>query len=129
MIHLGTRTKLAEAYEAAQEAQAHPSGVLDRLFTEYPLVERDVQFSSGPVPAGRWFVDWGLPRGRYGGYELVESRKYSHVCRSKLAPALCPECHSPIFTVLLPTSNGGGKHKAQQLCLSCGHKELLTLPR
>lgn len=121
------QNKLENAWEMAEEAQEHPTDALDDLFARYKLVERDVQFSCRAVPEGRWFIDWGLPRHGYGGYEVVESHHFGHVCASKLAPALCPECHSPIFTVLMP--NGTGRHKAQQLCLSCGHWELLSLPR
>ncbi|MEW6357238.1 MAG: hypothetical protein AB1696_12990 [Planctomycetota bacterium] len=119
--------KLASAWAEAEEAQAQPRDALDTLFSRYRLVDREAQFSNRPVPEGRWFIDWGLPRRKYGGYEVVRSRQYTHVSRTKFAPALCPECHSPIFTVILP--NGNAKHKAQQLCLSCGHWEFMSLPR
>jgi len=119
--------KLTSAWAEAQEAQSHPRDALDTLFSRYRLIDRETQFSDRPIPAGRWFVDWGLPRRKYGGYEVVRSRKFTRVSPSKLASALCPECRGPIFTVILP--NGDSKHKAQQLCLSCGHWEFISLPR
>jgi len=121
-------SKLEVAWELAEEARAHPLDALDGLFNEYDLVDRGVQFSDAPVPEGRWFIDWGMPRQGYGGYEVVKSGRFGHVGPTKLASALCPECRSPIFTVLLPNGNGHSKHRAQQLCLSCGHWEFLSLP-
>ena len=132
MIYAGNRTtaqKLMTAWKMAEESQVYPVDALDVLFSHYGLVEADVQFSGRSVPEGRWFIDWGVARERYGGYELLESGKYGHVCRSKLASALCPECQSPIFSVILPNGNGSGRHKVQQLCLSCGHWDMFSLPR
>ena len=125
--HSAGAEKLASAWAEAEEAQAHPRDALDTLFSRYRLIDRETQFSDRPVPEGCWFVDWGIPRRKYGGYEVVRLRKFTRLSRSKLAPALCPECHSPIFTVILP--NGNSRHKAQQLCLSCGHWEFISLPR
>ena len=122
-------SKLDKAWNRAVDAQEHPSGPLGTLFSEYRLVGRDIQFSDAPVPEGHWFVDWGLARGGYGGYQLFESHHYGHLCRSKLASALCPKCFNPIFTVLVPNSNGDAKRQAKQLCLSCGYKETIALPR
>ena len=119
--------KLTDAWQVAVKAQTHPCDAMDRLFRQYPLVDRGVQFSEEAVPEGEWFVDWGRPRKRYGAYQVVESHHYGQVLPSKLAPALCPECRDPIFTVMLP--NGDGRRRIKQLCLSCGHWEFSSLPR
>ena len=113
-----------EVWRRAEMAQKEPHNDIEKRFSEYPLVDRDIQFGAKEVPAGRWFIDWGLPRERYGSYEVIQLMGICNKpCRTKLAKALCPKCLSPIFSIFLTDNNRGLHARTRQLCLVCGYSE------
>jgi len=121
---------LEQVWAEAESVRRHPTATWAAEFARFDMVSRTVQFSHRPVPANKWFIDWGLPRTSYGGYGLVDEVKFGRTCRSKLAAALCPKCRNPIFSLLLRNGHGIGYpiHTRRQ-CVICGYSEDLTIHR
>ena len=127
---MSVRKSLSEVWSEAEQVRQHPNEWWAKEFVRFDLVARTTQFSHRPVPANKWFIDWGMPRKRYGGYELVDVRKFGKTCQTKLAPALCPNCLNAIFSLLLKESHQTGYplHTRRQ-CVLCGYYEDITLRR
>ena len=121
---------LEDVWSEAERVRQHPATAWAPEFVRFDMVSRTVQFSHRPVPANKWFIDWGFPRASYGGYGLVDEVKFGRTSRSKLAAALCPKCRNPIFSLLIRNGHGIGYpiHTRRQ-CVICGYSEDLVIHR
>lgn len=114
--------KVLQVFERAEQIQRSPGNPREKQFSRYGLAPKDVQFAGRRMPANMWFVDVGSPRESYGPYGVVRVDGPAHISRGKLAPALCPHCGSPIFTILLCEQNQGNANTVRQQCIMCGYQ-------
>lgn len=134
MIRLATKQfskfSLEEVWAEAERIRQHPTTWWAKEFACFEMVSKNTQFSHRPVPANKWFIDWGLPRKTYGGYGLIEVLRFGRTCPTKLTPALCPKCWNPIFSILLKEHGQVGYplHIRRQ-CVICGYYEDITIRR
>jgi hypothetical protein len=119
-----------QVWAEAERVRQHPDSPWAQEFARSVMVSRQIQFSHRPVPANKWFIDWGLPRASYGGYGLVDVVRFGRTSRSKLTSALCPKCRNPIFSLLVRNGHGLGYpiHTRRQ-CVICGYSENLIIRR
>ncbi len=128
--NLGSARSLEEVWSEAERIRRDPQGWWAQEFSRFEMVSHHVQFTHKPIPANKWFIDWGMPRRSYGGYSLVDDMRFGKTSRSKLSSALCPKCRNPIFSVLIKGRNDVGypMHTRRQ-CILCGYFEDVTVRR
>lgn len=118
--------KLTMVFRRAEELRRSPESPAAKRFSEYPIAPRDVVLSRAPVPANTWFVDVGGPHDSYGPFKVVRIQGLHKVLPGKLAPALCPQCGNPIFTILLCEEGKDAPVAVRQQCVVCGFSADIT---